>query len=220
MIEWQISRIRESNTGKIILATSNDRSDDELVKTVRDLGIGVHRGSLSDVHSRFLNIIQDNMPDYFIRLTGDCPVVMPDLLNSMISEFELNKLDYLSNTNPPSYPDGLDVEVISSYSFLEFSKLHLTSEEKEHVTLGIRHRADQFKMGNFMNNRDLSRMRWTVDYEEDFKFISRVFEYFLGREKEFTIDDILRAVDAGEISENVISHEFRNISLKNGVDGV
>jgi spore coat polysaccharide biosynthesis protein SpsF len=218
MIEWQISRILKSNIEKIILATSNDDTDDELVKAVEDLGIFVFRGSLKDVHSRFVTILQKDSPDYFLRLTGDCPVVMPNLINEMISDFETGRFDYLSNINPPTFPDGLDIEIISRQSFLEFSKLDLTEDEREHVTLGIRQRPGDFKIGNFVNQRDLSKMRWTVDYEEDFNFISKIFEYFSGREAEFTIDEIVKALDTGKVPDNVISPEFRNISVKNGVE--
>jgi spore coat polysaccharide biosynthesis protein SpsF (cytidylyltransferase family) len=220
MIEWQISRIQKSNVEKIILATSNDGTDDDLVKTVRDLGITIFRGSLTDVHSRFTAILQEEAPDYFLRLTGDCPVVMPGLINEMMSKFESDNLEYLSNIDPPTFPDGLDIEIVSSHSFLEFSKQNLNENEKEHVTLGMRLRPGDLKIGNFKNGQDLSRMRWTVDYEEDFKFISRIFEHFAGREAEFTIDDILEGLYSGIIQDNAISHEFRNISLKKGVEGV
>jgi spore coat polysaccharide biosynthesis protein SpsF (cytidylyltransferase family) len=63
-------------------------------------------------------------------------------------------------------------------------------------------------------------MRWTVDYEEDFNFISRVFKYFAGRELEFTMDDILLAIKSGEVSENLVSHNLRNISLNKGINRV
>ncbi len=218
MIEWQISRIQKSAVGKIILATSDDDADDELAKVVGDLGIEVFRGSLRDVHSRFVSILQEDTPQYFLRLTGDCPVTMPNLIDEMISSFESSHLDYLSNVNPPTFPDGLDIEIISSQSFLDFSKLNLTKEEKEHVTLGIHLRPKDFKIGNFVNKQDLSKMRWTVDYEEDFNFISKIFEYFRGREAEFTIDDIVQALDSGKVPDNVVSHEFRNISIKDGVE--
>lgn len=214
MIEWQISRIQKSNVEKIILATSNDETDDELAKTVGDLGITVFRGSLQNVHSRFVTILQEDTPDYFLRLTGDCPVVMPNLIDEMMSDFESGDFDYLSNVSPPTYPDGLDIEIVLSHSFLEFSKLDLTEEEREHVTLGMRQRPGDLKIRKFVNDRDLSKMRWTVDYEEDFNFISNIFEYFAGREAEFTIDDILQALDSGKVSDNVISHELRNISVK------
>ena len=214
LIEWQILRILESKIDKIVLATSNESSDDDLAKIVRNLGIQVFRGSLLNVHSRFLSIVQQERPEYFIRLTGDCPVTMPILIDEMISTFESRCADYLSNVNPPTYPDGLDVEIISSRSFLEFSKMDLTEDEREHVTLGMRQRPNIFRVENFLNDRDLSKARWTVDYEEDFNFISKVFEYFTGRETEFTMHDVLQALESGHIVSNIISHEFRNIALE------
>jgi spore coat polysaccharide biosynthesis protein SpsF (cytidylyltransferase family) len=220
VIEWQISRIRNSSVEKIIVATSTDDTDDKLAQEVADLGITVFRGSLNDVHSRFVTILKENMPDYFIRLTGDCPLVMPSLLDKMINYFESSNFDYLSNVDPPTFPDGLDIEIISSKSFLEFSKFNLTDEEREHVTLGIRKRPKDFRIGNFVNGRDLSKMRWTVDYEEDFNFVSRIFEYFSGREVEFTIEDILQALDSGKVADNLVPAEYRNITLVNGVEGV
>ena len=218
MIEWQLLRIQESRVEKIILATSDDQLDDELADVVGNLGIQIFRGSLVDVHSRFLRIIEENKPEYFIRLTGDCPVVMPTLIDDMIVKFESNDFDYLSNINPPTYPDGLDIEVISSESFLEFSKRDLTDEEKEHVTLGLRKRQKQFKIGNFEGDQNLSTLRWTVDYEEDFNFIRNVFTQFPGRELNFTMNDILREVESGKIANNSVSHKLRNISLNKGVN--
>lgn len=213
MIEWQILRIRESHIKDIVLATSSESSDDELVRVVGDLGIEVFRGSVNDVHSRYVSILESHSPDYFIRLTGDCPVVMPDLLDQMTSAFESQHVEYLSNVNPPTFPDGLDIEIISTKSFLEFSKMELTDKEKEHVTFGMRIRPAQFKIGNFVAPYDLSKMRWTVDYEEDYVFISKIFKYFEGFEEQFKMDDILQALRSGKISHNSIPHTFRNISL-------
>ena len=213
MIEWQIRRIRKSIAEHIVLATSEDNSDNELSKIVRNLGVEVFRGSLTDVHSRFVAILEKHNPAYFIRLTGDCPVVMPDLLNLMLEEFESSQFDYFSNINPPTYPDGLDIEIISTRAFLEFSKNELTDKEREHVTLGMRQRSSIFNLGNFENRHDYSKMRWTVDYEEDFLFISNVFDYFKGQETEFSSGDLIKAVQSGSIPDNAISHDFRNIAL-------
>lgn len=217
MIEWQIRRIRQSSAEQIILATSFEREDDRLCEVVRELDIDVFRGSLSDVHSRFERIIENFNPPYFIRLTGDCPLVMPDLLDQMINHFETHNYDYLSNTQPPTYPDGLDIEIISSRAFLDYSKLELSAEDKEHVTLGITKRPDLFNCSNYFSKKDLSTMRWTVDYEEDFNFVSDVYSFFQGEEIEFTIDDILEAINSGKITENLKTHLFRNITLAKGI---
>lgn len=218
MIEWQIRRIQQSVVKDIVLATSLEDSDNELVDTVEKLGIDVFRGSLTDVHSRFVAILKIHNPVAFIRLTGDCPVVMPSILNKMLDEFESYHFDYFSNIHPPTYPDGLDIEIISTKAFFEFSKEKLTDKEKEHVTLGMRHRLSSFKFGNFEGPKDYSKMRWTVDYEEDYIFIRNVFDFFKGKEIEFTFDDIVKAVESGSIPDNVISHDFRNIALNEGVE--
>lgn len=218
MIEWQIRRIQKSGVEKIVLATSDDEIDDELSIVVGKLGIEVFRGSPTDVHSRFVRILEAHNPDYFIRLTGDCPVVMPDLINRMVTEFELWKLDYLSNTNPPSFPDGLDIEVISTKPFLEFSKCDLTDEEKEHVTIFMRKSSNQLKSKNFESKKDYSRKRWTVDYEEDFNFIKNIFHYFAGSETIITMNDILQAIDSKSVPDNLISYKYRNIALEKGIE--
>lgn len=218
MIEWQIRRIQQSVVKDIVLATSSEDSDNELADTVKGLGIDVFRGSLTDVHSRFVDILEMYNPTAFIRLTGDCPVVMPNILNQMLDDFESNYFDYYSNIHPPTYPDGLDIEIISTKAFLEFSKKSLTDSEKEHVTLGMRRHLSNFKFGNFEGANDYSKMRWTVDYEQDYFFIRNVFNFFKGKEIEFTFDDMVKAVESGSIPDNVISHEFRNIALTEGVE--
>jgi spore coat polysaccharide biosynthesis protein SpsF (cytidylyltransferase family) len=218
MIEWQIMRILQSKVEGLVLVTSGDRSDDELAKTVNALGVEVFRGSSMDVHSRFFQVIKAKKPKYFIRLTGDCPLIMPDLLNQMLTLFETKKYDCLSNTNPPTYPDGLDIEIISSKVFLEFSKLELTGEEKEHVTLGLWRRSNQLEIGNLLNSEDLSEMRWTVDYQEDFNFVSQVYKFFAGRETQFNMSDILSALESENIRQNLTPHIYRNIALSKEVD--
>ena len=217
MIEWQILRILESEVDSVVLATSDDESDDELAKVVQELGVDVFRGALNDVHSRFVAILTMTKPDYFMRLTGDCPVVMPDLVNSMMAEFEFQELEYLSNLNPPTFPDGLDVEIISTQAFLDYSNTALTDQDLEHVTIGMRQRPGQIRIRNFENAQDFSKMRWTVDYEEDLAFIREVFKFFSTNELGFKMEDILRAIESGQIRENLIPASFRNISLNKGM---
>lgn len=218
MIEWQILRIQQSLAKEIVLATSVDESDDELVERVKALGVEVFRGSLNDVHSRFLEILRIFKPDNFLRITGDCPLVMSKLIDEMISLFEFENFDYLSNINPPTFPDGLDLEIVSTQTFLDLPPEELTKEEKEHVTIGLRRRPGLSKHGNFQNRKDLSNMRWTVDYLEDFIFVENVFKFFEGREVEFNMDDILRGLELGSIKDNLVPHTFRNISLIKGED--
>lgn len=102
MIFWQIARVKlAKKVNKILVATSSDQTDDFFSEYLVSENIEVYRGSLSNVHSRYLEIIQ--MREEFrniVRLTGDCPLVMPEIIDSLVAHLEENSLDYVSNTNP------------------------------------------------------------------------------------------------------------------------
>jgi spore coat polysaccharide biosynthesis protein SpsF (cytidylyltransferase family) len=215
MIFWQIQRIKKAlNVKKIVVATSTNKTDDPLVEYLEEIGVEVHRGSLEDVHSRFLEVVI-KYPEYsnIVRLTGDCPFVMPVLLQSMITEFESIKPDYYSNCNPPSYPDGLDVEIFSHSAFVRMSAFPLTNLEKEHVTLRFRNDPVNFKLANRTSSSDESMQRWTVDYEEDLIFAKNVFTAFKSREEIFDYDELLTFCAENPNINNKISGSFRNIRL-------
>lgn len=214
MIFWQIRRILTSTIDELIVATSDDESDDELANYLKSINVSIYRGSLDDVYSRFIHSMTALNPDIVIRLTGDCPLVMPQLIDEMLRYFCATNLDYLSNTNPPTFPDGLDIEIVKPDALRKLGNWTLTREEKEHVTMGIYSRPEQFKLGNYTSPVDLSNLRWTVDYEEDFNYISKIFEYFSGSEEHFTISEVLDVLDKGIISANPIPGEYRNISLR------
>lgn len=209
-----LSRIQETKVDNVVLATSTEKSDDELVDFVKSLGIQVHRGSMNDVHSRFLTIINEHRPQNFLRLTGDCPLIMPSLINSMIDYFEIHPSDYLSNSNPPTFPDGLDVEIVSTKSFLKFSEMALEDDELEHVTLGMYRRSNMFTIRNFSSSTDYSDFRWTVDYPEDLDFVTSVYQHFKGREKFFEFDEVVELIRRGIVKDNTLTGELRNIALK------
>lgn len=192
MIYWQITRIlRSKSIDGIIVATSSERSDDLLAKTLENLGVKVVRGSLQNVFSRFKLAISDPQPDYFLRLTADCPLVMSELIDQMIVVFEKASVDYLSNIVDPTFPDGLDVEIISTPAFLSIEESSLSKYELEHVTPAIYQNPEIFKVQNFKSNVDLRNRRWTVDTEEDLKFVRKVFHQFKGRESNFTLSEML-----------------------------
>lgn len=215
MIYRQIARILESQeVENLIVATSTDPSDDELVDYLNSKRITSFRGALDDVFSRFYEIIKNQSPEIIVRLTADCPLVMPEILDAMLSQFYVGESEYMSNALHPTYPDGLDIEIFSRDCFKRLSALSLTPEELEHVTLGINNRKDVFKIENFSDVEDNSKLRWTVDYLEDFEFIKDVYANFQGREKEFTYQEVLNFVRLNPGIESKISWTRRNESLK------
>ena len=105
---------RSKMIDKIILATSASEENDVLEDYVKSLGYEVYRGSEDDVLDRFYGAAQKHQPETIVRITGDCPIIDPQLVDDIIDLYQENKIDYVSNTDPPTYPDGLDTETHSS----------------------------------------------------------------------------------------------------------
>ena len=220
MIYWQIERIRQSKSiDQLIVATSTDESDDSLSNYLAGIGIQVYRGSLDDVLSRFQEITIETVPHTVIRLTGDCPLVMPELLDEMVEDFVQSNVDYLSNALEPTFPDGLDIEIMKASSLARLTEFKLTDFEREHVTLGILERRNVFNCENFSNFEDLSNMRWTVDYQEDLTFVRLIFAAFKGREITFTFRDVLQFLENNPGIYSEISGDRRNEQSRSQLNG-
>ena len=217
MIYWQILRIMKSNVDGLVVAITDDPSDDDLFDYINSIGINVYRGSTTNVLARYQAVVNKYEPRSFLRLTADCPLVMPELINQMLHDFANNPCDILSNTNPPTFPDGLDIEIVQARSLVELSSEPLNLEEKEHVTLGFYRRPGGFVIRNHASKIDFSNMRWTVDYAEDLNFVRRVYGEFWGKEQEFRFDDVIALIKEEKIVDNQKPPEFRNISLRDGI---
>jgi spore coat polysaccharide biosynthesis protein SpsF len=139
---------------------------------------------------------------------------MPDLLGDMLRQFNRGNFDYLTNCIHPTFPDGLDIEVFSRESFLRMSLGNLSDQEKEHVTLRFRMPAQDFRIGETRHPTDLSKMRWTVDYQEDFEFVSKIYENFLGHESTFTLQDVLDLLQSHPGLNTQLPGTLRNIALQ------
>jgi spore coat polysaccharide biosynthesis protein SpsF len=215
MIFWQIQRILQvQQIEKLIVAVSVDESDDILVNYLQSEGVAVFRGSLEDVHSRYLAIIKGNLNEgTFLRLTGDCPLTMPLLIAEMLSDFSQGNYDYYSNSIHPTYPDGLDIEIFTRESFLKMSTAPLSVADREHVTLKYRDLGTFFRIGEKRHPEDLSSMRWTVDYERDFDFVARIFEHFQGKELTFSLADVLSLLKQEPHLNSQLPGTLRNIAI-------
>jgi spore coat polysaccharide biosynthesis protein SpsF len=214
MIIRQISRIQSAkNIGKIVVATTRREDDDLLVSTLLENEIDIYRGATDDVISRYVEVIRKFQAKTVIRLTADCPLVMPELIDDMIEEFANNNWDYLSNTISPTYPDGLDIEIFNSTSLMSLYSMDLTNLEKEHVTLGFHNRNKRFILQNHHSGIDYSNMRWTVDYPEDLEFIRQVYLNFQGRENLFGFQDVLNLMRENPGMKSSIPANYRNEAL-------
>lgn len=215
-----IDRLRKARSvDEIVVATSLDKSDDPLFELLCDKKIECFRGDLEDVLSRFIGVLTNSDAEVVIRITADCPLVMPKLIDQMVQDFISSEFDYLSNTITPTFPDGLDVEIFTKQALLKLSLMSLSSQEREHVTLGIRNRPEQFRTKNFMSTKDLSGLRWTVDYEEDFVFIKGVYSHFEKRESDFEYAEVLHLLEKTDLKPSTISPDRRNEALLKPIEG-
>jgi spore coat polysaccharide biosynthesis protein SpsF len=187
MIYWQIQRIKKAKlVDKLILAISEDTSDDVLAEYLGSINQVYVRGSLNDVFDRFKKVASIYKSQSIVRLTGDCPLVMPELIDEIIEQFYSHNLDYMSNILTLTFPDGLDVEIFKSGVLDRLLNLNLSMSEREHVTLGIINRQEIFSTRNYFNDRNISSYRWTVDNLKDFEFVSKVFAHFELNEVNFS----------------------------------
>ena len=178
LIEILLSRLSKSNElDEIIVATSENHQDDELQSFVEALGYRCTRGSEKNVLNRFFKAAKLVKADVIVRITADCPVVDAELVDECIKKYKDSKVDYVSNTTPPTYPDGLDVEVFSFASIERANNETNLDYDKEHVTPYIRNN-DTFSKSSIQCANDLSDVRLTVDEIEDLEVINDVYEHF------------------------------------------
>jgi glutamate-1-semialdehyde 2,1-aminomutase len=178
MIELLLARLaRATEVDEIAVATSEDIRNQPLAAHVAALGYRCYRGSENDVLDRYWQAAKAAAADVVVRITGDCPLIDPSLVDEAIRRFKAASVDYHSNTSPPSYPDGLDIEVFTFAALERAAREAEKAFDREHVTPFLR-QAGQFRQGSIQNDEDLSALRWTVDEQTDFDVVRNVFEYF------------------------------------------
>jgi spore coat polysaccharide biosynthesis protein SpsF len=192
MIGRQIERIKEAKLiSDVIVATSVHPTDDPLIDYVRGLDVMIHRGPLDDVLQRFTEVLDSSRAENFVRLTADCPLADPKVIDAAVQLFLDSDYDYVSNTLDRSYPRGLDVEVAKSDVLREVKRSDFRVMAREHVTYGIYTRPDLYSCGNLKQDTSQAAHRWTVDNSEDLQFIRNVYKHFLSVKPSFRQQDVL-----------------------------
>ena len=205
---------RSSSVGSLWVATSNDSSDDPLATLAHDMGVKVFRGDLDDVLSRFLSIaeISPSVDDLWIRLTGDCPLVCPEIIDMTVASIRGGHADYVSNSIEPSFPRGLDVEVFTTSALRQAGRYATTTFDREHVTTwmirNLKHPVDFPRL-----DPPRSEFRLTVDHWEDYEVVRAVFEALARDSTFFDCQDILSFLEANpDIASRNQTHNQTQIS--------
>ncbi|MEK6647284.1 MAG: glycosyltransferase family protein [Candidatus Firestonebacteria bacterium] len=189
---WE--RIRLSKMiDEIVLATGKDQDNDSLANWAEYNKVNFYRGSENDVLDRYYNAAKEAAADAVVRITGDCPLLDFQIVDKVVEEFQRGDYDYVSNTHPPTFPDGLDVEVFSFAALKKAWTEARLKSEREHVTPYLWKHPEKFKLKNVIHSPDLSDLRWTLDTKEDLEFIKLITEE-AERLNDFKMNTILKIV--------------------------
>ncbi|PFH87226.1 glycosyltransferase family protein [Bacillus sp. AFS088145] len=197
LLAYQVERVKRSKLiNEIVIATTTKDLDQEIVDFCELMSMSYYRGSEDDVLSRYYEAATIFKADIVVRITSDCPLIDPKIIDQVINEFMINmkQIDYASNTVQRSFPIGMDIEVMS-YSLIEsINRINLVQPFREHVTPYV------YKSGNFiirqvLQETDKSHLRLTVDTPEDFILISNVIEELYPKNPFFTLQDLYDLFD-------------------------
>lgn len=194
LLEYQLERVRQSLLiDDIVIATTQSEKDTLIVEFCNDRRIHVFKGAEDNVLERYYQAAKKHDADVIVRLTSDCPLIDPELIDEVIRLYlkSEDNIDYASNTLARSYPRGLDIEVFS-FEALEISYQQAVLEiEREHVTPYIYNNPEKFKLVNLNSLEDFSYHRWTVDTAEDFELVKRIIEATYPNTKDVKWKDII-----------------------------
>lgn len=192
MIARQIERLgRSRRIDRIIVATSEEASDDPLAEALTALGLDVVRGPLSDVLGRFL-LALDQVPDadVVLRLTADCPLADWRTIDALIDLLASSGADYANMAMPRTFPHGLDAEAMRPQALRRAGREAVTAHDREHVTPYIYADPTRFRLSCLTRTPSLAHLRWTVDYPEDLEFVRHVYETLYPANPDFALAEI------------------------------
>ena len=195
LIGFCLERLRYcKHIDTIAIGTTTDANDIPLVETIERLGYQALRGHPTDVLDRFYKISQKYNASGIVRVTADCPLIDPAIVDNVIKMYKNSSFEYVSNIRPPSFPDGLDVEVFSPKILKQTWLSAQLPSEREHVTPYMI-KILREKIGNVTHTSDLSQLRWTVDYPEDFELVKLVIEHLYPQKCDFQMNDVLKYIE-------------------------
>lgn len=211
----RLKRCREIE--KFVVATSDGLEDRVILDLSLEMGVDVFQGNLNDVLDRFYQAARLYLPEHIVRLTGDCPLADPNIIDSLVRFYFSGKYDYASNCINPTLPDGLDAEIFSFPALERAWYDAASSSEREHVTPYIKNHPELFRIGSQVFDRDFSALRWTVDNPEDLVFVRRVYQEIYPSNPDFVMEDILDLLSRNPSLKSLNAHIGRNEGFANSL---
>jgi spore coat polysaccharide biosynthesis protein SpsF (cytidylyltransferase family) len=196
LIERIYSRVKQVELiDQVVIATTNSAVDNVLTDWCIRKKINVFRGSEQNVLERFYECAKLYSADIIVRITADDPFKDSIIINHAVDLLIKNNYDYVSNTIKPTFPEGIDVEVFRFDSLKSAFQSARLDSEKEHVTPYIWKNIDKFSLYNFEHNKNISHLRWTIDYPEDLEFARAIYKKLQVKNDMFYMQDVLSVLD-------------------------
>lgn len=194
MLYYVVTRARQASTlDSVVVATSGRAADDPIAHYCGEIGLPCFRGSQDDVLDRYYQAAKSCGAETVVRITSDCPLIDPGVIDRVVMVFQQGNYDYVANTMPCTYPDGLDVEVFSLAALEQAWHEARWQSEREHVTPYIRKHPESFQLGNVTYEEDLSGVRWTVDEAQDLDLVRAIYQR--AESTSFDMADVLKILE-------------------------
>lgn len=191
---WHLlERVKKSKKlDRVVIATTFNPRDSLILDFARDYGVEAFQGSEDDVLGRFYKVAKKIKADVIVRITPDCPLACPEIIDRVVSEFKKGGYDYVTNTLVYTYPDGCDVEVFSFRALEKAWEECMDPAEREHVTLYLRN-SGKFRIKNVANKEPVEpgKYNWSVDTGDDLKFVSKVYGHLYRPGRFFSYSEIM-----------------------------
>lgn len=217
-LELLIRRLKKcNNINQIVLAFPKNYSSKPLIKLSEKLGIKYVLGSEKNLLLRYKKAAEVTNANYIIRITSDCPLVDPLLLNNMISLILKNKYDIITNVIPPSWPDGLDINIFTKNLLLDANKFAVLKSDKEHVVPWMWRNSElknnkKYKGYNYQSKKDYSNLRWTLDNKSDLLFFKKLSEKLsLQQLEEISFQELIKFLKNNEELTKINAGNIRDI---------
>jgi spore coat polysaccharide biosynthesis protein SpsF len=211
LLAYQLDRILKSKKlDRVVVATSDLDKDDAIESFCKEYGVDCYRGSENDVMGRYYDCAILYNPNIVVRMTADCPLIDPDIIDKLVRKFEDDNIDYCANTVPPetsTFPDGSDVEVFSMNALKRANIEVKDKHRREHVTFQF-WQDKNYKSSQYSQEKDWSKYRITVDYPEDFEVVSYIFNKLKNKGICGSLKEIINIIDNNQKIKEINSKYF------------
>ncbi len=210
--------VRVSELDEVCLATTTLSADDVLVQVAKDCGLKVFRGDPEKVLDRIYHAAHMMEAQFIVDIGGDCPLIDPEMLSLALRKFFSNEYDYLCNYDPPTFPEGLDINIISQEALKRAYDLAFAPSQRVHPFSYLTRHPKQFKIGNFVNDHDLSQYHWSLDFPLDVEFVRAVYQELYKPGQPILMKQVLDLIETNpqikklntQLIKSKVTHAFWN----------